>query len=118
MSDSAYAQILAVVASIPPGRVATYGQVATRAGLPGRARQVGFALRALGDGVVPWHRVVNARGRVSLVGEVAERQRRRLAREGVRFDDGGRIDLARFGVGAEDERHTAPSGARRPTMRR
>jgi len=92
-----YARIYAVVARIPRGRVATYGQIAALAGLPGRARQVGYALHALPDGSpLPWHRVVNARGMSSLPGASGQEQRRRLARERVVFDD-ERIDLRRFG---------------------
>lgn len=89
-----------VVREIPRGRVATYGQVAERAGLPGYARQVGWALHALQPSTrVPWQRVVNARGACSLrPGSGGEHeQRRRLEREGVEFGAGGRIDLTRFG---------------------
>jgi methylated-DNA-protein-cysteine methyltransferase-like protein len=80
--------------------VATYGQVAALAGLPGHARQVGYALHALKDGRVPWHRVVNAQGRIS--GRSGEPggsvlQRVRLEQEGVRFDAAGRICLKDFG---------------------
>ena len=75
-----------VVASIPPGRVATYGQIAELAGEPRRARQVGRVLGALPEGSrLPWHRVVNASGRSSLPGAAGEEQRRRLRAEGVRF---------------------------------
>jgi methylated-DNA-protein-cysteine methyltransferase-like protein len=93
-----YARIYAVVRRIPRGRVATYGQIAELAGLPGHARQVGYALAALPEGsVVPWHRVLNARGALSLRrdsgGEVS--QRLRLEQEGVHFDAGGRVALAR-----------------------
>lgn len=96
----AYRRIYAAVRRVPKGRVATYGQIASLAGLAGRARQVGYALHALAasDGV-PWQRVVNARGEVSLRSEPgAERlQRALLEAEGVVFDRSGRIDLARFG---------------------
>ena len=62
-----YARIYAVIRRIPRGRVATYGQVAELAGLPGHARQVGYALHALPAATaVPWHRVINAAGGVSL----------------------------------------------------
>jgi methylated-DNA-protein-cysteine methyltransferase-like protein len=93
---ASWQRIYAVVRRIPRGRVATYGQVAELAGLPGRARQVGYALHALPDGSrVPWQRVVNARGGVSprsLPGP--ERyQRKLLEAEGVPFDGEGRVDL-------------------------
>ena len=93
-------RIYAVVARIPRGRVASYGQVAVLAGLPGRARQVGFALASLPDGSrVPWHRVVNAAGAVSPRGFPGADgfQRHLLEEEGVRFSTGGRIDLDRYG---------------------
>ena len=84
---------------IPRGRVATYGQVARLAGLPGRARQVGYALAALDeDSRVPWHRVVNAQGRISLRqdgGPGAILQRLRLRKEGVRLRPNGSIGLDR-----------------------
>jgi methylated-DNA-protein-cysteine methyltransferase-like protein len=78
--------------------VATYGQVAALAGLGRHARQVGYALSALPDGSrVPWHRVINAQGRISLGSEDGARshQRSLLEAEGVRFDTDGRISLAR-----------------------
>ena len=94
-----HARIHAVVRRIPRGRVATYGQVAELVGLPGGARQVGYALNALRDDEVPWHRVINAQGRVSPRSEREyERvQRELLEDEGVEFDERGRVDLARFG---------------------
>ena len=98
MSEGSYARIYAVVRRIPRGRVATYGQVAELAGLPGHARQVGYALHALSSGTsVPWHRVVNAQGSCSLraVPGAELTQRLRLEREGLRFDARGRVSLAR-----------------------
>jgi len=108
-----------VVRRIPRGRVATYGQVAALAGLGRQARQVGYALHALpGEGFAPWHRVVNARGAISLPpgGGADVTQRLRLEREGVRFDARGRIDLERYGwrPGARAARRAA-SPAARPT---
>ena len=98
---SVYAKYYEVVRRIPRGRVATYGQVARLAGLPGRARQVGYAMAALPDeSDVPWHRVVNARGEVSSrAGGTAFEliQRDMLETEGVRFDAAGRMDLERYG---------------------
>lgn len=93
-----YERIYAIVRRIPSGRVATYGQVARLAGLPGRARQVGYALHALRDGDrVPWHRVINARGGVSPRSAPGFDgvQRQFLEREGVAFDVAGRVDLDR-----------------------
>ena len=98
--SSPYQRIYAVVRRIPRGRVATYGQVARLARLPGRARQVGYAMHALPEGTtVPWQRVVNAQGKVSRrrVPGAELTQRMLLLREGVRFGGGGRISLARYG---------------------
>ena len=70
--NSFYRRIHRVVRHIPRGRVATYGHVAALAGMPGRAREVGWALHALDDeSDAPWQRVINARGEVSLRGEPA-----------------------------------------------
>lgn len=98
MSD-AYTRIYAAVRQIPRGRVSTYGEVARRAGLPGRARQVGYALHALDEEHdIPWQRVINAQGRVSLGGHMGmdRLQQQMLEAEGVEFDAGGRVDLERF----------------------
>jgi methylated-DNA-protein-cysteine methyltransferase-like protein len=99
VSDT-YLAIYAVVGHIPAGSVATYGQVAGLAGLPGRARLVGYALSALkGRPAIPWHRVINAHGRISprSCGSDADmEQRLRLEQEGVHFDASGRIALERF----------------------
>lgn len=94
-TSDTYRKIYAVVSSIPPGCVATYGQVARLAGLPGRARLVGYALSVLADKSVPWHRVVNAKGEISprSGGDGDFVQRLRLESEGVRFDSHGRISL-------------------------
>lgn len=94
-----YARIYAVVKRVPRGRVATYGQIAALAGIPGAARQVGYALHATPRGVrIPWQRVVNAQGTISRRADPddEDRQRRMLEAEGVRFDPRGRIPLERF----------------------
>ena len=98
MTNSTYSRIYAVVRRIPRGRVATYGQVAVLAGLPGHARQVGYALHALPAGTaLPWHRVLNARGALSLRREAGAEltQRLLLEREGIRFDARGRVNLTK-----------------------
>jgi methylated-DNA-protein-cysteine methyltransferase-like protein len=93
---STYVRIYRAVRRIPRGRVATYGDIAHHAGLPGRARQVGYALHALPSGsTVPWHRVINRAGRISLPPDAGGlEQRFRLIAEGVRVDPGGRVNLA------------------------
>ena len=96
-SSTFFARVYALVRKIPHGRVATYGQVAHALGAPGAARTVGWAMRVCPD-QVPWHRVVNARGEISLRPSAGyHEQRLRLKAEGVRFDRAGRIDLNRYG---------------------
>jgi alkylated DNA nucleotide flippase Atl1 len=69
-----------VIREVPRGRVATYGQIALLCGLAGRARQVGYALHALPPGSpVPWQRVLNARGELSLAAAAGDRQRPRCS---------------------------------------
>ena len=105
-----------MVRRIPHGRVATYGQIARLAGLPGRARQVGYALHALDpESDVPWQRVVNARGACSprsLPGG-DEEQRILLEDEGVELGVGERIDLARYQWRPRERR---PSRGGRPSL--
>lgn len=93
-----YAQVYAVVARVPCGRVVTYGQIARHLGKPGAARTVGWAMRHCPEGV-PWHRVVNSRGEISARAHDLSTgvQSDLLAQEGVELDIKGRIDLARHG---------------------
>lgn len=102
-------RVYAVVRLVPPQRVTTYGDVATVLGSPRVARHVGFALAALGDDAVPWHRVINSKGRISFKGDVARGalQRALLQAEGVVFDGEGRVDLRRY-------RHTFADDAAPP----
>ena len=98
-SGDTFSRLLAVVARIPRGRVATYGQVAALAGLPRHARQVGYALHSLpGGSELPWHRVINAQGEVShrTFPGWEQIQRKLLEEEGIELDERGRVDLARF----------------------
>ena len=97
--DHRTARILAVVQRIPPGHVATYGDVARLAGLPRRARLIGKVLRdAPEQCAVPWHRVINATGRISqrTDADSARRQQQLLSDEGIEFNQSGRIDLNRY----------------------
>lgn len=91
-----FEHIKRIVACIPAGKVATYGQIAQLAGAG--ARTVGWAMHSINDDQIPWHRVLNAQGRSSLrEGAGAEMQRALLAEEGVVFDARGRADLRRCG---------------------
>jgi methylated-DNA-protein-cysteine methyltransferase-like protein len=94
-SDPRTQRILATVDCIPQGKVATYGQVAREAGLPGRARLVGHVLAGLPQGSrLPWHRVLTASGQISSrPGPGSAEQRYRLEEEGVGFNQAGRADL-------------------------
>ena len=93
-------RIYSVVSRIPRGRVATYGQVARLAGMPGQARLVGYALAVLPDrSPLPWHRVVNAKGEISPRsdgGHMEVVQRLLLQRERVRFGPQDRIPLGLY----------------------
>lgn len=115
-TEDSFKKIYAVVKRIPEGRVATYGQVAALAGLPGRARLAGTALRETPDGLaIPWQRVINAGGKVSRrpgLGVEEGYQRHLLEEEGIVFNASGRIDLDRFGWDPEapPRRRKAPSG--------
>jgi len=93
--DSLYKKIYDVVRQIPPGKVATYGQIAKIVGKC-TARMVGYAMAALPWGAeVPWQRVINYKGEISprAHGNGSLRQRRLLEKERVRFDSRGRVDL-------------------------
>jgi methylated-DNA-protein-cysteine methyltransferase-like protein len=100
MKRSFFAHVYVLVRHIPPGKVATYGQIARLLGQPRAARTVGWALHSLPEGKpVPWQRVINARGMVSLGAgrDGAALQRALLEEEGVIFDERGRVDLDVFG---------------------
>lgn len=91
--------IIQVLRRIPPGCVASYGEIAARAGLPRCARLVGRVLREASEvGKLPWHRVLRADGRLAFAAGSREfqLQKRRLAKEGVMLT-GVRVDLAQHG---------------------
>ena len=88
-----------VIAAVPRGCVASYGEIAARAGLPGRARLVGRVLADAGPAAkLPWHRVLRSDGRFAFApgSRGFREQRARLLEEGVAVTN-GRVDLARFG---------------------
>ena len=97
-SGGVHESIHNVVRLIPPGRVASYGQIAAIEGSC-TPRMVGYAMASIPEGSdVPWHRVINSRGTISLrPGSGQELQRAMLESEGVVFDEQGRVDLERFG---------------------
>ena len=96
MDDSAADRILAAVRAIPRGQVAGYGEVARRAGLPGRARLAARVLSSNTDRTLPWHRVLRSDGRIAFPegSEGFREQSRRLRAEGV-FVSNGRVRMQR-----------------------
>ena len=101
MSRATYTRVYDAVLAIPEGSVASYGEVARRAGMEGRARLVGRALRELPEGsVVPWQRVLRASGHLAFPsGDERHRLQIELLRgEGVCIE-GGRVDMRRYGIG-------------------
>ncbi|MDE0108540.1 MAG: MGMT family protein [Bryobacterales bacterium] len=108
-----YQEVWSVVAQIPRGRVATYGDVARMAGIAGGARQAGRAMRLCPPELaLPWHRVLAAGGRIALSGERAREQRRRLERENVPFA-GARVRLERCRWEPETAQWEGSEGATR-----
>ena len=109
--ETFYDRVYDLVRCVPEGSVVTYGQVAVLLGAPTASRAVGYALRALpSSSDVPWWRVINARGTISLKGRgpAADVQRERLEGEGVAFDAEGVVNLRAYRWWpAEDP--TAPS---------
>lgn len=105
MHDS-HQRIYAAIAAIPRGRVASYGAIAARAGLPGRARLVGKLLGETPAGMsLPWHRVLRASGQIALpAGSRGFREQCRLLRaEGIEVNS-GRVPLSRFGLDGDPDR--------------
>ena len=102
-----YTHIYDMVRRIPPGRVTTYGRIAELVG-GCTARMVGYAMAALKRGTapdVPWQRVVNAKGKISVHGDGIGNamQRAILEGEGVQFDENDRIDFSQFGWAGLEE---------------
>ena len=88
-----------MIRSVPRGKVVTYGQIAALCGRPRSARQIGRILRDAGPAAkLPWHRVLNGQGKISLgSGRAGNEQRSRLEAEGVVFSATGRVDLRVYG---------------------
>lgn len=92
-------KVIRLIRNIPYGTVASYGQIALYAGNPQGARQVSYILHALsGKEKLPWHRVVNSKGGISLKPRHGyELQKQLLEAEGIVFEENDRVDLKRFG---------------------
>ncbi|MDR2710796.1 MAG: MGMT family protein [Burkholderiales bacterium] len=98
MPDTFAQRLYAIIAAIPCSKVTTYGALARLAGSSRAARQVGGVLHRLPkDTTLPWHRVINHQGRISLTGSSFLRQKRKLRKEGIVFRKDGSIDLKVFG---------------------
>lgn len=91
-------RVKSAIKRIPKGRVATYGQIAAIAGNPRAARQVVRALHASSEKEkLPWHRVINREGKISLKpGQGHELQRELLSKEGIKFDLSGAVEMSKF----------------------
>ncbi|MGF1765037.1 MGMT family protein [Aliivibrio kagoshimensis] len=98
-------QIFAAIHQIPKGNVATYGDIAKLAGYSNYARQVGKVLSRLpSDTKLPWFRVINSRGFVSLTGKDLIRQRNQLIEDGVEVSNEGKVNLKRYRWSAGNQR--------------
>ncbi len=94
-TKSIYQKIYNTVRQIPYGRVATYGQIAQMVDNC-TARMVGYALAATPEDVeIPWHRVINSQGKLSLI-TFEDLQRRLLESEDIKFDKSGKVDLRKY----------------------
>lgn len=90
-------RVIETIKGIPAGKVMTYGQIAEVSGNPRSARQVSRILHSMSRNYnLPWHRVINSKGYISLTGEGYELQKKLLEEEGVRFMINGRIDLGEY----------------------
>lgn len=90
-------RIFHILAAIPRGKVTTYGDIARLAGSPRAARQVGGVLKRLPAGSkLPWHRVINRLGEISLTGDDLDRQRHALLKEGVEVSAEGKVALKEY----------------------
>jgi len=94
-----YDKIYQIIEKIPYGCVATYGQIASLAGIPKQSRRIGYALSVLNDHDIPWHRVINAKGEISRRSnsDYESYQRDLLIDEGIVFDKKGKVSLDQFG---------------------
>jgi methylated-DNA-protein-cysteine methyltransferase-like protein len=92
-----FERVWKLVQKIPRGKVVTYGQLSLLVEKQLTPVGIGWAIRAAPEGVVPWHRVVNASGGISTDNEHPGLQRAMLEAEGIRFEEDGTVDLERYG---------------------
>jgi methylated-DNA-protein-cysteine methyltransferase related protein len=96
LSSGAWSEtVIAWVCLIPVGRVATYGQIAALSGKPRASRQVGRVLNC-NNKDIPWHRVVNAQGKISTLGQIGDLQKQLLSVEGIHFNSVGICSLKKY----------------------
>lgn len=90
--------VIKAVSLVPKGRVVSYGQIALYVGIPRAARQVGWILSRITDVSIPWWRVVNNKGRISIKGSVysASEQRRLLIEEGVDIKEDFTFEIEKY----------------------
>ncbi|MBU8975099.1 MGMT family protein [Lysobacter sp. MMG2] len=118
-ADESHRRILAAIRAIPAGEVAGYGEVARRAGLPGRARLVARLLGQNEDPGLPWHRVLRSDGRIAFPegSRGFREQSQRLRAEGVRIE-GGRVKGQRAAATLDEQMWGMPTPAPRAAARR
>jgi methylated-DNA-protein-cysteine methyltransferase related protein len=100
MASNFFQQVWRIVSLIPQGRVATYRQIAAILGNPRAARTVGWAMHSCPEELdLPWHRVINSKGKISLDAEYAggALQEQLLVAEGIHINRHGVIDLQKYG---------------------
>lgn len=111
MTNDLFEKIYTLARAIPSGKVTTYGQLGAMVGLSDM-RTVGDAMNACPPDV-PWHRVINSRGTISMGGATGARQRALLEQEGVEFDANGRVDFGAVGW-APDAEWLEANGFKKP----
>lgn len=97
MLDEFTKRVTFIISRIPEGKVLTYGRVAALAGKPYGARQVSWILHSLSKKHnLPWHRVINSQGKISLRGQGFDLQKELLVLEGIKFSQNGKIELQKY----------------------
>ncbi|MBN2444735.1 MAG: MGMT family protein [Spirochaetales bacterium] len=98
MAETFTERVRNLIKNIPPGRVATYGLIAAMAGNPRAARQVVWVLHSSSEKYdLPWHRVINSKGKISLSpGDGFELQKKLLTHEGIEFTGDNQVNLSKF----------------------